>query len=165
MHVSVPSGLLLSVLVVMLLTVFYELFKVWRVWLETKSQWAQPNLKSSTSSTVGSDSSTVLESSQSELSLTPGGRRLPAVNVTNRSASLWNSACWLINMFRCGWTEKRHHFDLQLGASRRPDAPPQSAGDPGLHADAVCHVVQHLDLLGRHRGLWSRIFHFFPALE
>lgn len=52
-----------------------------------------------------------------------------------------------------------------MGASRRPDVPPRSPGDSGLHADAVCHVLQHLDLLGGFSGLWARIFHLVPALE
>lgn len=87
-HVCVSSGMLLSVFVVTLLTVFYELFKVWRVWLETKSQLAPPALESTLPPAVRSDSSTVSEGSQSELSLTPEGRPLPAVNVRNRSAPL-----------------------------------------------------------------------------
>lgn len=85
---SVSSGMLLSVIVVLLLTVFYELFKVWRAWLETKSELSQPHQKYTPPPPVRSDSTTVLESSQSELSLTHGEpRRLP-VNVKNRSAAL-----------------------------------------------------------------------------
>lgn len=87
--VSASSGMLLSVVVVMLLTVFYELFKVWRVWLETNTQLAQPALKYASPPAVRSDTSSVLESSQSELSLTPGGPHLPALNIRNRSASLY----------------------------------------------------------------------------
>lgn len=89
-RVSASSGMLLSVVVVMLLTVFYELFKVWRVWLETRTELAQPTRKYTSPPAVRSDSSSVLESSQSELSLTPGGPHLPALNIRNRSASLWN---------------------------------------------------------------------------
>lgn len=88
LYVSVPSGMLLSVFVVMLLTVFYELFKVWRAWLETKSELPQSHLKYIPPPPVRSDSTTVLESSQSELSLTHGEPRHLAVNIKNRSAAL-----------------------------------------------------------------------------
>lgn len=81
--VNGPVGMLLSAVVVMLLTVFYELFKVWRVWLETRTELAQPTLKYTSPPAVRSDSSSVLESSQSELSLTPGGPHLPAMNIRN----------------------------------------------------------------------------------
>lgn len=166
MPVSVSSGMLLSVFVVMLLTVFYELFKVWRVWLESNLDVAQSNLNDTPPPAVHSDSSAVLESSQSELSLTPGGPHLlPAENVRNRSASLWNPTCGLIYTFSSRWPERLRLFAFQLGSSRRPDVPPRSAGDSGLHADAVCHVVQHLDLFGGYSGLWARIFHLVPALE
>lgn len=90
-HVSVSSGMLLSVFVVVLLTVFYELFKVWRVWLESKSELAPSTLNDTPPPAVRSDSSAVLESSQSELSLTPGGPELPGVNIRKRSASLQSS--------------------------------------------------------------------------
>lgn len=88
LYVSFSSGMLLSVFVVMLLTVFYELFKVWRVWLETKAELLQPHLKYTPPPPVRSDSTTVLENSQSELSLTHGEPRRLAVNVKNRSAAL-----------------------------------------------------------------------------
>lgn len=89
MSISLSSGMILSVFVVMLLTVFYELFKVWRVWLEIKSEQPQPRLKYTHRPHVRSDSTTVLESSQSEISLTPG-ELTPAVNIGNRSGALWN---------------------------------------------------------------------------
>ncbi|TWW66727.1 probable low affinity copper uptake protein 2 isoform X1 [Takifugu flavidus] len=78
-----PVGMLLSVFVVLLLTVFYELFKVWRAWLETKSELPQPPLKYTPPPPVRSDSTTVLESSQSELSVTHEEPRRLAVNVKN----------------------------------------------------------------------------------
>lgn len=81
------SEMLLSVLVVMLMTVFYELFKVWRVWLETKSEQPQPHLKYTHRPHVRSDSTAGLDSSQSEISLTPGEPG-PAVNIRNRSGAL-----------------------------------------------------------------------------
>lgn len=88
LYVSVSSGMLLSVFVVMLLTVFYELFKVWRACLETKSELPQPHLTYTPPPPVRSDSTTVLESSQSELSLTHKESRRLAVNVKNRSGAL-----------------------------------------------------------------------------
>uniref|UniRef100_H3CCN7 Copper transport protein n=1 Tax=Tetraodon nigroviridis TaxID=99883 RepID=H3CCN7_TETNG len=60
-----PVGMALSVLVVMLLTVFYELFKVWRVRLETKSELARQYTPPPPD---GGDGSTAAGSSQSELS-------------------------------------------------------------------------------------------------
>lgn len=89
--VSVSSGMLLSVLVVMLLTVFYKLLKVWRAWLETKSELAQASLERSPPRAGRSDSSTVLASSRSELSLTAEGARLLAADGRKRSASRRNS--------------------------------------------------------------------------
>lgn len=59
-----------------------------------------------------------------------------------------------------------HVFPLlprQLVAARYPDSPPHTAGDSGLHADAVRHVLQHLDLPWGHCGLSSRLFHLIPS--
>ncbi|CAF92559.1 unnamed protein product, partial [Tetraodon nigroviridis] len=75
-----PVGMALSVLVVMLLTVFYELFKVWRVRMETKSELARQYTPPPPD---GGDGSTAAGSSQSELSLTP---REPAGNVRTSRA-------------------------------------------------------------------------------
>lgn len=50
----------------------------------------------------------------------------------------------------------------QLAAPRDPDPPPRPAGDSGLHADAVRHVLQRLDLPRGHRGLHARLFHLLP---
>ncbi|XP_077354362.1 protein SLC31A2 isoform X2 [Festucalex cinctus] len=72
-HVSGPGGMFLSVLVVMLLTVFYELLKVWRVWLNRRStapaRYSTPY--ASVPPACGSDSNPALESSTSQSSLTP----------------------------------------------------------------------------------------------
>lgn len=46
---------------------------------------------------------------------------------------------------------------MQDTAARRADAAPPGAGDAGLHADAVRHVLQRLDLPGGHRGLSTRV--------
>lgn len=55
-----------------------------------------------------------------------------------------------------------HLFALQLVASHYPDSPPHVAGDCGLHANAVCHVLQCLDLSRDHHGLCSWLFHLLP---
>lgn len=77
--------MLLSVLVVTLLAVFYELFKVWRVWLETKSGLARPTFKHTASLPAGRDGPAATEGSQAELSLTPAEH---PVDARTRSASL-----------------------------------------------------------------------------
>ncbi|XP_027134413.1 protein SLC31A2 isoform X2 [Larimichthys crocea] len=64
-----PAGMVLSVFVVFLLTVFYELLKVWRVWLGSKSRLAQP--QSLYSPPQSQCSNPVLVSTPSESSLTP----------------------------------------------------------------------------------------------
>ncbi|XP_061590456.1 probable low affinity copper uptake protein 2 isoform X2 [Cololabis saira] len=70
-NVHGPAGMVLSVLVVLLLTVFYESLKVWRVWLGSSSTLAPPaSLYAAPSSSRG-ESSSVLDSSPSESSLTP----------------------------------------------------------------------------------------------
>ncbi|XP_033502518.1 protein SLC31A2 [Epinephelus lanceolatus] len=66
-----PAGMVLSVFVVLLLTVFYEVLKVWRVWLGTSSKLAQPQSAYAAPPSSRSDSVSVLESSPSESSLTP----------------------------------------------------------------------------------------------
>ncbi|XP_061119301.1 probable low affinity copper uptake protein 2 [Conger conger] len=62
-----PAGMVLSVVVVLLLTVFYELLKVWKAGLD-EAPVSRPTPPSSTES-LGSSSP--LESSPSEASLTP----------------------------------------------------------------------------------------------
>ncbi|KAG8010861.1 putative low affinity copper uptake protein 2 [Nibea albiflora] len=64
-----PAGMVLSVVVVLLLTVFYELLKVWRVWLARNSRLAQP--PSLYSPPQSQCSNPVLVSTSSESSLTP----------------------------------------------------------------------------------------------
>lgn len=51
----------------------------------------------------------------------------------------------------------------QLAAAWDPDSAAHAAGGPGLHADAVRHVLQHLDLPRGHRRLCSRLFHLITA--
>ncbi|XP_028458233.1 protein SLC31A2 isoform X2 [Perca flavescens] len=85
--VCVCPGMLLSVIVVFLLTVFYELLKVWRVWLGSSSKLAQsqspyaapPSVRSDSISALESSIS-ALESSPSESSLTPMQTPPPTVN-------------------------------------------------------------------------------------
>ncbi|XP_061555368.1 probable low affinity copper uptake protein 2 [Phycodurus eques] len=69
-HVSTPGGMFVSVLVVMLLTVFYELLKVWRVWLSRSTVLAHYSTPYAGALSRRSDSSSVLENSPSETSLT-----------------------------------------------------------------------------------------------
>lgn len=65
-----PPGMVLSVFVVLLLTVFFEILKVWRVWLSSSSKLAWP--PSAYGAPSGrAESCSVLEASPSESSLTP----------------------------------------------------------------------------------------------
>uniref|UniRef100_A0A3Q1GSK0 Copper transport protein n=1 Tax=Acanthochromis polyacanthus TaxID=80966 RepID=A0A3Q1GSK0_9TELE len=66
-----PAGMVLSVFVVLLLTVFYEVLKVWRVWLGNGSKLSQPATRYTAPPSCQTDSSSVLDSSPSESSLTP----------------------------------------------------------------------------------------------
>ncbi|XP_029371333.1 protein SLC31A2 [Echeneis naucrates] len=70
-NVHGPAGMVVSVFVVFLLTVFYELLKVWRVWLGCSSRWTSPHCPNAGPPTSHSDSDDILESSPSESSLTP----------------------------------------------------------------------------------------------
>uniref|UniRef100_A0A3Q3WT39 Copper transport protein n=1 Tax=Mola mola TaxID=94237 RepID=A0A3Q3WT39_MOLML len=74
-----PAGMVLSVLVVLLLTVFYEVLKVWRLWLGSSSKLAQPPIASSDST----DGIAALDRSLSKSSLTPIEPHSPAVNTRN----------------------------------------------------------------------------------
>lgn len=84
----VSPGMVLSVIVVLLLTVFYEVLKVWRVWLGSRSKLAQPQSPYAIPPSHRTDNSSVLESSPSESSLTPIESQPPAPDTTNRSGSL-----------------------------------------------------------------------------
>ncbi|XP_039855827.1 probable low affinity copper uptake protein 2 [Simochromis diagramma] len=66
-----PAGMVVSVLVVLLLTVFYEVLKVWRLWLGNPSKLTQPQSPYDAPSSSHCDSISVLDSSPSESSLTP----------------------------------------------------------------------------------------------
>lgn len=66
-----PAGMVLTVFVISLLTVFYEVLKVWRVWLGVKTKLAQHQAMYTQTSSAHCDSSSVLENSPSESSLTP----------------------------------------------------------------------------------------------
>lgn len=52
---------------------------------------------------------------------------------------------------------------LQLAAARHPDVPPRPAGDAGLHADALRHVLQRVDLPGRRPRLRPRLLRRLPS--
>ncbi|KAK9532848.1 hypothetical protein VZT92_010213 [Zoarces viviparus] len=79
-----PVGMLLSVFVVFLLTVFFELLKVWKVWLGSSSKLAQPQHLYAAPQSLSSVSIPALESSPSESSLTPMEPPPPAPSTTNR---------------------------------------------------------------------------------
>lgn len=51
----------------------------------------------------------------------------------------------------------------QLVVAHYPDGPPHAAGVSGLHADALRHVLQLLDLSRRHCGLRPRLFCLVPT--
>ncbi|KAM8829114.1 protein SLC31A2 [Spinachia spinachia] len=64
-----PAGMVLSVFVVFVLTVLYEVLKVFKLWLGSSSMRAQPPDPYAVPRTF--DSASALESSPSESSLTP----------------------------------------------------------------------------------------------
>lgn len=66
-----PAGMVLSVVVVLLLAVFFEVLKVWRVWLQCSSELAPPPDVYAVPQFSGSDGISFVESSPSESSLTP----------------------------------------------------------------------------------------------
>lgn len=76
--------MVLSVLVVLLLTVFYEVLKVWRVWLGNSSKLAQPQTPYAGPPSSRCDSISVLDSSPSESSMTPIASQPPASSIRNR---------------------------------------------------------------------------------
>lgn len=78
-----PAGMVLSVLVVLLLTVFYEVLKVWRVWLGSGSKLALPQDQYAAPPSCRSETSSVLENSPSESSLTPIEAPRPAASTRN----------------------------------------------------------------------------------
>lgn len=80
-----PAGMVMSVIVVFLLTVFYELLKVWRVWLGQSSQLAQTQTQCSYAGpqSFRGDNISVLESSPSQSSLTPIESPPPSPNTRN----------------------------------------------------------------------------------
>lgn len=85
--VFASPGMVLSVLVVLLLTVFYELLKVWRVWLGSHSKLAQPQSRYATPTSYSSDRTSVLEGGPSELSLFPIEPHPPAISTRKRSVN------------------------------------------------------------------------------
>ncbi|XP_016894370.1 protein SLC31A2 [Cynoglossus semilaevis] len=79
------AGMLLSVLVVLLLTFFYELLKVWRVWLQSRYQPHQA--LDSVPLSCSNDSSSILSISRSESSRT-AIETLPSPDLNNRNRLL-----------------------------------------------------------------------------
>ncbi|XP_029024197.1 probable low affinity copper uptake protein 2 isoform X2 [Betta splendens] len=70
-NVDGPAGMVLSVLVVLLLNIFHELLKVWRVWLTTRSKLSKSRSLYAVRLSYHSDCGSVLNSTPSETSLTP----------------------------------------------------------------------------------------------
>uniref|UniRef100_A0A6Q2XED4 Copper transport protein n=2 Tax=Esox lucius TaxID=8010 RepID=A0A6Q2XED4_ESOLU len=80
-----PTGMALSVFVVLLLTVFYELLKVSRVWLGKRSEQAdQSAFSPPVLSSECQGSSAALASSLSESSLAPMEQTVHIPSTTNR---------------------------------------------------------------------------------
>ncbi|XP_072227562.1 protein SLC31A2 [Leuresthes tenuis] len=99
-----PAGMVLSVFVVLLLTVFYEVLKVWRVWLGNGSKLAQPRSAYYAPSSSRSESSSVLDSSPSESSLTPVESPTPTPTPSTRNS-------WLLHVVQTAL----HMLQVTLG--------------------------------------------------
>lgn len=97
-HVHGPAGMVVSVFVVLLLTVFYEVLKVWRLWLGSSSKLAQPQSPCAAPLSLHSDSISVLDSSPSESSLTPIEPHPHASN--NRNSWLLHGIQTLLHMLQ-----------------------------------------------------------------
>ncbi|XP_078127271.1 protein SLC31A2 isoform X1 [Sander vitreus] len=93
-----PAGMVLSVIVVFLLTVFYEVLKVWRVWLGSRSKLAQSQSPYAAPPSVRSDSISALESSPSESSLTP--MQAPPPTPNTRHSWLLHSIQTVLHMLQ-----------------------------------------------------------------
>ncbi|XP_014826889.1 PREDICTED: probable low affinity copper uptake protein 2 [Poecilia mexicana] len=70
-NVHGPAGMVLSVFIVLLLTVVFEILKVWRVWLSSGSRLAHPPSAYAAAPSGRTESSSALDASPSESSLTP----------------------------------------------------------------------------------------------
>lgn len=104
-----PAGMFVSVLVVLLLTLFYEVLKVWRVWLSSSSSLARPALSSYSTTPPpplsSPDNSSILESSPSESSLTPiEPAPLPPPAISKRNS-------WLLHLIQTAV----HMLQVSLG--------------------------------------------------
>lgn len=103
--VSVCSaGMLLSVLVVLLLTFFYELLKVWRVWLQSRYQPHQA--LDSVPLSCSNDSSSILSISRSESSRT-AIETLPSPDLNNRNRSELLFIAVILEILRAGLSFSR----------------------------------------------------------
>ncbi|KAM7393217.1 hypothetical protein PAMA_008050 [Pampus argenteus] len=93
-----PAGMVLSVFVVLLLTVFYEVLKVWRVWLSSRSNFSKPQTLSVDPPSCRADNSSTLDSSPSESSLTPIDPPPPALST--RSSWLMHGIQTVLHMLQ-----------------------------------------------------------------
>ncbi|KAM4720581.1 protein SLC31A2 [Anableps anableps] len=75
-----PAGMVLSVFIVLLLTVFFEILKVWRVWLSGSSKLARPPSAHTAATSGCVESCSVLDGSPSESSLTPTETQPPSTS-------------------------------------------------------------------------------------
>lgn len=63
------------------------------------------------------------------------------------------------------WLQSLISSLTQLAPARAPDAAPHRAGRAGLHAHALRHDLQRLDLPRRHSGLRSWLFPGLPPAQ
>lgn len=56
-------------------------------------------------------------------------------------------------------------FRLQLASALPPDRHTHPAGDARLHANALRHVLQRVDLPGGHRGIRLGLLFYFSSPE
>ncbi|XP_043951651.1 probable low affinity copper uptake protein 2 [Gambusia affinis] len=77
-NVHSPAGMVLSVFVVLLLTVVFEILKVWRVWLSSSSRLAHRPSAYAAASSGRTESCSALDASPSESSLSPSDLQPPS---------------------------------------------------------------------------------------
>ncbi|XP_047661890.1 probable low affinity copper uptake protein 2 isoform X1 [Tachysurus fulvidraco] len=133
-----PGGMVLSVLVVLLLTVLYEFLKVWKNVLVKRSE-----IHSFSPELEHPESSSSLANSPSQVSLAPTENTTAPVLGTSTA-----NRCRIYN----------------LAPPWRSDRTAHCSGGSGIHAYALCHVLQRLDIPRSDCGLFVRLLHRFPCL-